>query len=84
MAEFLALNSIDWVDFLHNSVRFCALNLVNVGLKFMLLDSSQFPAMILRTGDEYAIFICITISKCVEEDRLFSSGPNTKTVLAVR
>lgn len=75
MAEFLAMNSIDWMDFLHNSVRFCAVNLVSVGFNFMLLDSTQFPRMILRFGDEYAIFGFITISKRLKGDRLFSPDP---------
>lgn len=73
MAEFLALNSIDWMDFLHNSVRFCALNLVNVGLNFMLVDSSQLPGMILKFGDEYAIFIFITISKHLKGEQILLS-----------
>lgn len=79
MAEFLALNSIDWVDFLHNSVRFCALHWVNVGSNSVLLDSSEFPVMILGIGDDDAIFICLTVSKCLEEGRLFSCGPKHKS-----
>lgn len=66
MAEFLALNSIDWVDFLHLSMRFCALNLVNVDLNFVVLDFPQLPVMILRFGDESVVYIfyyCIKMSK---------------------
>lgn len=55
-----------WLGGLYNSVRFCALNLMNVGLEFCVASLKKNSAIISRFGDEYVYHL----SKCPKEGKL--------------